>query len=120
MKSFTSIYKNKTYINSLNFMFYILLIAPYFVYDPILFYPRHVLISLVIFSINLITFLLKIIIKIKINIVPKHDTRINLLKIIYPHLQSYLKIFLKIENSTHHQHSSYTRRNFLLLLYFFR
>ena len=33
-------------------MFWILLIAPYFVYDPILFYPRHVLISLVIFSIN--------------------------------------------------------------------
>ena len=52
LKSFTSIYKNKTYINSLNFMFWILLIAPYFVYDPILFYPRHVLISLVIFSIN--------------------------------------------------------------------
>jgi len=29
-----------------------LLLAPYFIYDPVLFYPRHVLISLVIFSIN--------------------------------------------------------------------
>ena len=52
LKTFGSIYKNKGFTKSLNFIFWISLLAPYFIYDPVLFYPRHVLISLVIFSIN--------------------------------------------------------------------
>ncbi len=52
LKTLGSIYTNKGFTKSYNFIFWILLLAPYFIYDPVLFYPRHVLISLVIFSIN--------------------------------------------------------------------